>query len=247
MNYIGEKVTRFLDYTVAGIVFVFGESYYLHFVAFKIEAPLLIGPFVKDVTMSELHSIMTSGLATIAGGMLAAYVSLGVDAQHVLSASVMSAPAALAISKLMYPETEVPTTSGLNAIQFQKRNEKNVIEAATKGASAAIGLVENIGTNLIAFFAFLSFINAILLYLGSLVLYPELSFELICSYVFAPFAFLMGVQWSDCTKVAELIGVKTFLNEFLAFGQLSVLIKNRKSMSPGPVLSVRYCRSLANL
>ena len=85
------------------------------------EAPLLIGPFVKDVTMSELHSIMTSGLATIAGGMLAAYISLGVDANHVLSASVMSAPAALAISKLMYPETDVPATSGVNAIHFEKR------------------------------------------------------------------------------------------------------------------------------
>jgi nucleoside permease NupC len=76
---------------------------------------------VKDVTMSELHSIMTSGLATIAGGMLAAYISLGVEAQHVLSASVMSAPAALAISKLMYPETEVPATSVINGIHFQKR------------------------------------------------------------------------------------------------------------------------------
>ena len=76
---------------------------------------------MKDVTMSELHSIMTSGLATIAGGMLAAYISLGVEAQHVLSASVMSAPAALAISKLMYPETEVPATSVINGIHFQKR------------------------------------------------------------------------------------------------------------------------------
>ena len=85
------------------------------------EAPLLIGPFVQDVTMSELHSILTSGLATIAGGMLAAYISLGVDANHVLSASVMSAPAALAISKLMYPETEVAATSGAKAILFEKR------------------------------------------------------------------------------------------------------------------------------
>ena len=232
MAYIGEKVTTFLDFTLAGIVFVFGETYYLHFVAFKVlmiviffssvssvlyylgvmqmiiiklawlmqvtlkvsgvealcaaanvfvglvEAPLLIGPFLKDVTMSELHSIMTSGLATIAGGMLAAYISLGVEAQHVLSASVMSAPAALAISKLMYPETEVPATSVVNGIHFQKRNEKNVIEAAAQGASLAIGLVANIGANLIAFFAFLAFINAILSYLGSLVLYPELSFEL---------------------------------------------------------------------
>ncbi|CAB3978111.1 Solute carrier family 28 member 3 [Paramuricea clavata] len=293
MKYIGDKVTTFLDFTVAGIVFVFGEKYFLHFVAFKVlmvviffssvtsvlyylgvmqviiiklawlmqvtlrvsgvealcaaanvfvglvEAPLLIGPFVKNVTMSELHAIMTSGLATIAGGMLAAYISLGIDANHVLSASVMSAPAALAISKLMYPETEVPATSGVHAIQFQKRNEKNVIEAAAQGASIAIGLVANIGANLIAFFAFLSFINAILSYLGGLVLYPELSFELICSYIFAPFALLMGVEWSDCTKVAKLLGIKTFLNEFLAFGQLSVFINNRKTMSTGPVLSLR--------
>ena len=95
-----------------------------YFIILKIEAPLLIGPFVKDVTMSELHSILASGLATIAGGMLAAYISLGVDANHVLSASVMSAPAALAISKLMYPETEVPATSGVKAIQFQQRSDQ---------------------------------------------------------------------------------------------------------------------------
>ncbi|XP_046847941.1 solute carrier family 28 member 3-like isoform X2 [Xenia sp. Carnegie-2017] len=291
-KYLGDKVTIFLEFSTVGVEFVFGATYYEHFIAFKVlmvivfftsvasilyywgvlqvimkklawlmfrtlhvsgvealcaaanifvgmmEAPLMVSPYVEQVTMSELHSIMTSGLATVAGGMLAAYVSLGIDAQHVMSASVMSAPASLAISKLMYPETEVPATSGVAAVKMEERKEKNVIEAAARGASVAVGIVANIGANLIAFFSLLAFVNAVLSYLGGLVAYPELSFEVICSYVFAPISFLMGVEWNDCMIVAKLVGVKTFINEFLAFNQLSILLKNRQA-NVGPMLSHR--------
>ncbi|XP_032227058.2 solute carrier family 28 member 3 isoform X1 [Nematostella vectensis] len=202
------------------------------------EAPLLVRPFLSHVTMSELHAIMTGGFATIAGGVLAAYIEFGVSASHLLSASVMSAPAALAISKLLYPETETPETIE-EAIDLPEGGERNVIEAAAKGASTAIALVANVAANLIAFLAFLAFFNAMLSWLGSMVGHPELSFEFICSYVLRPVAYLMGVQWKDCDVVAELLGIKTFLNEFVAYIRLSALIKNRTHLQPGRTISIR--------
>ncbi|KAK2570891.1 Solute carrier family 28 member 3 [Acropora cervicornis] len=142
------------------------------------EAPLLVRPFLEHVTMSELHAIMTGGFATIAGGVLAAYVGIGVSASHLLSASVMSAPAALAISKLMYPETEIPESLNESEIEIPEGTERNVIEAAAKGASTAIALVANIAANIIAFLAFLAFFNGVLSWIGSMVGHPEFSFEI---------------------------------------------------------------------
>lgn len=203
------------------------------------EAPLLVRPFLEHVTMSELHAIMTGGFATIAGGVLAAYIEFGVSASHLLSASVMSAPAALAISKLMYPETEIPESLNESDIDIPKGNERNVIEAAAKGASTAIALAANIAANLIAFLAFLAFFNGVLSWLGSMVGHSELSFEFICSYVLRPVAFLMGVEWKDCDVVAELLGVKTFLNEFVAYAKLSEFIKNRTTENGLRTISIR--------
>lgn len=203
------------------------------------EAPLLIRPFLEHVTMSELHAIMTGGFATIAGGVLAAYVGIGVSASHLLSASVMSAPAALAISKLMYPETEIPESLNESDIEIPEGTERNVIEAAAKGASTAIALVANIAANLIAFLAFLAFFNGILSWIGSMVGHPEFSFEFICSYVLRPVAFIMGVEWKDCDVVAELLGTKTFLNEFIAYTQLAEFIKNRQTMNGMRTISIR--------
>lgn len=203
------------------------------------EAPLLVRPFLEHVTMSELHAIMTGGFATIAGGVLAAYIEFGVSASHLLSASVMSAPAALAISKLMYPETEIPESLNESDIDIPKGNERNVIEAAAKGASTAIALAANIAANLIAFLAFLAFFNGVLSWLGSMVGHPELSFEFICSYVLRPVAFLMGVEWKDCDVVAELLGIKTFLNEFVAYAKLSDFIKNRTTENGLRTISIR--------
>lgn len=203
------------------------------------EAPLLVRPFLEHVTMSELHAIMTGGFATIAGGVLAAYVGIGVSASHLLSASVMSAPAALAISKLMYPETEIPESLNESDIEIPEGTERNVIEAAAKGASTAIALVANIAANLIAFLAFLAFFNGILSWIGSMVGHPEFSFEFICSYVLRPVAFIMGVEWKDCDVVAELLGTKTFLNEFIAYTQLAGFIKNRQALNGLRTISIR--------
>ncbi|XP_072032376.1 solute carrier family 28 member 3-like [Amphiura filiformis] len=202
------------------------------------EAPLLIRPYIGVMTKSELHAVMTGGFATIAGAVLGAYVSFGISASHLLSASVMSAPAALAMAKLFYPETEESQTKTADQMKLPKGQERNVIEAASFGASTAVPLVLNIAANLIAFLALLALFNGILGYFGALVGYPQLSFELICSYVFIPVAYMMGTDWEDCQIVAELIGTKTFINEFVAYEKLAEYIDNRET-GAGPTLSLR--------
>ncbi|XP_048451147.1 solute carrier family 28 member 3-like isoform X3 [Rhincodon typus] len=191
------------------------------------ESPLLIRPYISDLTKSEIHSVMTSGFATIAGSVLGAYVSFGIPAAHLLTASVMSAPAALAVAKLFWPEEEVPKITTKTNLKLDKGEAKNIIEAACLGAFASIGLVANIAVNLIAFLALLAFLNAVLSWLGNMFDEPRLSFELICSYVFMPLAFIMGIDWNDSFMVGELLGVKTFFNEFVAYEKLSSLIAKR--------------------
>eukprot|EP00057_Strongylocentrotus_purpuratus_P025577 XP_011680051.1 PREDICTED: solute carrier family 28 member 3 [Strongylocentrotus purpuratus] len=246
-QWIGNVVQAFLGFSRAGSLFLFGENYNEHYFAFAVlpiiiyfssaisilyyigamqfvirklawvmqrtmktsaseslnaagnifigqtEAPLLIRPFLKDMTRSEIHAVMTGGFATIAGSVLGAYVLSGISAAHLVSASVMSAPAALAVSKLFYPETEKSKTANSDNLVIEK---------------------------------------------GSGVGYPELTFELICSYVFMPVAFIMGVEWADCRLVAELIGIKTFVNEFVAYDKLATFIDNRET-GAGPTLSER--------
>ncbi|XP_062600358.1 solute carrier family 28 member 3-like isoform X1 [Saccostrea cucullata] len=202
------------------------------------EAPILIRPFLALMTKSELHAVMVGGFATIAGGVLAAYISFGVSAEHLLCASVMNAPCALAVSKLLYPETESSKLSKASDLDKEEKTERNILEAAAAGASSSIKLVANIAANLIAFLAMLEFVNAVLSWFGGFVGYPEFSFQMICSYVLMPLAYLMGVEWKDCGIVGELIGIKTFLNEFLAYGELSTYLTNRKQCI-GRILAVR--------
>ncbi|XP_069564785.1 sodium/nucleoside cotransporter 1 [Brachyistius frenatus] len=204
--------------SVAGNIFV-GQT----------EAPLLIRPYLKDMTKSEIHAVMTGGFATIAGSVMGAFISFGIDASSLISASVMAAPCALAISKLSYPETEKTHFNSEKSIKVSCGDEQNILEAASSGASASIGLVANIAANLIAFLAILAFINQALLWLGGMVGYPSVTFQLICSYVFMPVAFMMGVPYDESFLVAELIGTKLFLNEFVAYEKLSQLKTNRLS------------------
>lgn len=198
------------------------------------EAPLLIRPFISKMTRSELHAICTGGFATIAGSVMAAYILYKVPANHLLSASVMSAPAALAMSKLFYPETRKSKT-GKEVYNLASGQERNIIEAASKGASQSISLIANIAVNLIAFIALIEFLNQTLIWFGNRIGLEkpgdELSFQFLCSYVFYPVAFLMGVAEEDCFEVAKLIGDKTFINEFYAYTRLSVYIKNRENLT----------------
>ncbi|KAM7002499.1 sodium/nucleoside cotransporter 1 [Tautogolabrus adspersus] len=202
--------------SVAGNIFV-GQT----------EAPLLIRPYLKDMTKSEIHAVLVGGFATIAGSVMGAFISFGIDASSLISASVMAAPCALAISKLSYPETEESPFKSEKNIKVDCGDEKNILEAASNGASASIGLVANIAANLVAFLAILGFINEAFSWLGSLVGYPEITFQLICSYVFMPVAFMVGVPYKDSFTVAELIGTKLFLNEFVAYEKLSEMKKIR--------------------
>ncbi|KAM4734661.1 sodium/nucleoside cotransporter 1 [Anableps anableps] len=211
---LGTSPTETLS--VAGNIFV-GQT----------EAPLLIRPYLKDMTKSEIHAVMTGGFATIAGSVMGAFISFGIDASSLISASVMAAPCALAISKLSYPETEESHFNSDKNIKVAAGDEQNILEAVSSGASSSIGLVANIAANLIAFLAILDFINSALSWLGGMVGYSEITFELICSYVFMPITFMMGVPYEESFTVAELIGTKLFLNEFVAYQKLSELKTNR--------------------
>lgn len=231
MQFIIRNVGRFLAFcldtspaeslSAAGNIFL-GQS----------EAPLMIRPFLADMTMSELHAVLTGGFATIAGSVMAAYILYGVPSNHLLSASVMSAPAALAMSKLFYPETEKVKNNKDEVYNMQRGTERNIIEAASNGASQSVKLVANIAVNLIAFVALLDFVNATLVWFGDRVGMhdPKLTFQLISSYVFYPLSFLMGVDEVDRLKMGQLIGTKTFLNEFYAYTELSVYINNGKTL-----------------
>ncbi|NXT01050.1 S28A1 protein, partial [Jacana jacana] len=202
--------------SVAGNIFV-GQT----------EAPLLIRPYLPDMTRSEIHAVMTGGFSTIAGSVMGAYISFGIDAASLIAASVMAAPCALAMSKLVYPEVEESKFKGKASIRLARGEERNILEAASNGAAASVGLVANIAANLIAFLAVLEFINAALRWFGEMVDIKGLSFQVICSYVLMPVAFLMGADWADSPLVAELLGIKIFLNEFVAYQQLATYKRNR--------------------
>ncbi|KAK1888430.1 Sodium/nucleoside cotransporter 1 [Dissostichus eleginoides] len=211
---LGTSPTETLS--VAGNIFV-GQT----------EAPLLIRPYLIDMTKSEIHAVMTGGFATVAGSVMGAFISFGIDASSLLSASVMAAPCALAISKLSYPETEESLLKSETSIKVFSGDEENILEAASSGASASIGLVANIAANLIAFLAVLGFINKALSWFGSMLGHPDITFEMICSYVFMPVAFMIGIPYKESFTVAKLIGTKLFLNEFVAYQALSALKTNR--------------------
>ncbi len=187
------------------------------------EAPLVIKPYLSALTMSELHAVMTGGFATIAGGVMAAYIAFGIPAEHLIAASVMSAPAALAMSKIFYPETAKPETTGKIKIETEQVHV-NEIDAITSGALDGLKLAFNVGAMLIAFLGLLALVNGILGWLGQLIGIPQLSLEWILSYLMFPFAWLMGIPFSDCLSVGALLGKKVILNEFVAYLDLKELM-----------------------
>eukprot|EP00121_Abeoforma_whisleri_P008512 Awhi_evm1s7816 len=192
------------------------------------EAPLLIKPFLDEMTKSELHAVMTGGFATVAGSVMGAYIAFGVPANHLLAASFMACPTALAISKLMYPETEVSKTQSSDGEYEIKVEESiNFIEAASKGAINAIPIMLNIGAIMVAFIALLAAFDGILGLAGDMVGIENLTFALICGYIFYPFCVVLGVPIEDCQKVASMIGTKLVINEFAAFEILSDYIDKK--------------------
>ncbi|XP_018303103.1 solute carrier family 28 member 3 isoform X2 [Mycetomoellerius zeteki] len=188
------------------------------------ESPLLIKPYLNQLTSSELHAVLSSGFSTVSGTVLAAYISFGAKPAHLITASIMSAPTSLAYSKLFYPETEQSLTKSDN-IKLEKSSDNSILDAATNGAIAAIPIVLGIIANIVAFVSFIAFLNGILSWFGSLVGYEQLSLEMILAKVFMPLSWVMGVPWEHCEDVGMLIGMKTIVNELVAYQRMGELIK----------------------
>ncbi len=199
------------------------------------EAPLLVAPFIQKMTKSELHAVMCCGFATVAGGVMAAYVGFLKDipgiAGHLVTASIMSAPAALAISKVMVPETGEPATSGTLTFTVAKP-DRNVLEAAARGATEGVKLAINVAAMLIAFIGLIAMGDWILGFIS--IGGNPLSLSMIFGWLFAPIAFAMGVPWSECMVVGELLGEKMVLTEFIAYIHLGALVA-----AENPVISER--------
>jgi len=179
------------------------------------EAPLVIKPYIKTMTRSELMAMMTGGMATISGALLATYASFGADAGHLLTASIISAPAALVIAKIMFPEREESLTKGIVKAGIPKQ-DANILDAACRGASEGAKLAVNIAAVLICFIAFVALLNWVLSLLPNVVGAP-LSLERILGWFCAPIAWVMGVEWNDAGTVGMLLGKKTIMNEFVAY------------------------------
>jgi CNT family concentrative nucleoside transporter len=207
------------------------------------EAPLLIKPYVARMTDSEIMAVMVGGFATIAGGVMAAYVRMGIPAEHLMTASVISAPASLLIAKIMVPETETPDTAGVTITEHTRVGE-NVIEAATIGTVDGLKLALNVGAMLIAFTALIALIDALLQATLGLVGVTCTLGQLL-GYAFAPFAWVMGIPTEDCVRAGELLGIRTVANEFVAYNQLGEWLKPESSVHLGPrtimLLSYALC------
>jgi len=184
------------------------------------EAPLLVRPFILKMTKSELMAVMVSGFATVAGGVMAMYVSMLGDipgiAGHLLAASIMSAPAALVIAKIIYPETEASDTFGDLKIALDKKDD-NIMEALSRGATNGMKLAANVAAMLVAFVAIIAMVNAIL---GLI----DLSLQQILGWIFSPLAWVMGVPWNEAGIIGSLMGEKLVLTELIAYGDLSELM-----------------------
>jgi CNT family concentrative nucleoside transporter len=179
------------------------------------EAPLTIRPYLPRMTESELMTVMTSGMAHISGGIMAAYILFGIEAQHLLTAVIMTAPGTLMMAKIFVPETELPETMGSVRLEVE-RTDVNVIDAAGRGTSEGLQLAINVGAMLISFMALVALVNALLGLVG-------LSLQQIFGWVFAPVAWAMGVPWRDAPTIGNLLGTRMALNEFIAYSQLGPL------------------------
>ena len=189
------------------------------------EAPILIRPFINNMTKSELMAVMTGGFATAAGSVLALYVlwlkSIPGIAGHLLAASIMSAPAALVMAKIIYPETEQADTSGRIKVTSHKQAE-NVMDALGQGATDGLKLAANVGAMLLAFVSMITMVNYLLVYFFSI------NMQEIMGVVFQPLAWSMGVPWNEAKILGTLMGEKIVLTELIAYSNLSELILNDK-------------------
>jgi CNT family concentrative nucleoside transporter len=189
------------------------------------EAPLTIRPFLPDLTRSELMTVMTSGMAHVSGGIMAAYIAFGIEPKHLLSAVIMTAPGTILMSKMLVPETEVAKTAGrvvMSEEEVDAEKKENLLGAIARGTTDGLGLALNIAAMLISFLALIALANGILggvhNWLG-LTWFPS-SLQQIFGVLFAPVAWVIGIPWHDCTAIGNLLGTRMVLNELVAFSML---------------------------
>src|ERR1700680_4448165 len=201
------------------------------------EAPLTIRPFLPDLTRSELMTVMTSGMAHVSGGIMAAYIFFGIDPRHLLSAVIMTAPGTLLMAKMLVPETEQPKTAGrvvMSTEEEKAEKEENLLGAIARGTTDGLHLALNIAAMLISFLALIALTDGIMggihNWLGGhgIFWFPE-SLEKIFGVLFAPVAWVIGIPWHDCPIVGNLLGTRMVLNELVAF---SILGPQRAVLDP---------------
>jgi CNT family concentrative nucleoside transporter len=192
------------------------------------EAPLTIRPFLPDLTRSELMTVMTSGMAHVSGGIMAAYIAFGIEPKHLLSAVIMTAPGTLLMAKMLVPETEQPKTAGrvvMSEEEEETEKEENLLGAVARGTTDGLHLALNIAAMLISFLALIALTNGIMggmhnwLAGHGIFWFPQ-SLERIFGVIFAPVAWVIGVPWRDCGIIGNLLGTRMVLNELVAFSML---------------------------
>ncbi|MFT5808619.1 MAG: CNT family concentrative nucleoside transporter [Moritella dasanensis] len=192
------------------------------------EAPLVVRPFIKSMTKSELFAVMVGGLASIAGSVLAGYAGLGIKIEYLVAASFMAAPGGLLMAKIIKPETETPKVSLDDLDDSDEEKPANVLDAAAAGASSGMMLALNVGAMLIAFVGLIALANGITGGIGAWFDMPELTIQMILGWVFSPLAFVIGVPWHEAVAAGSFIGQKLVVNEFVAFLDFVNYIKNNE-------------------
>ncbi len=183
------------------------------------EAPLTIRPFLPDLTKSELMTVMTSGMAHVSGGIMAAYIAFGIEAKHLLAAVIMTAPGTILLAKMLVPETEVPKTGGRVEMAEIER-DTNTLGAIARGTSDGLNLAINVGAMLISFIALLYLVDGIFGGIHAHIGWFPASLEQVFGWVFSPVAWLIGIPWQDCHTIGNLLGLRTVTNELIAFQRL---------------------------
>jgi CNT family concentrative nucleoside transporter len=269
MQTVIEAIARFMRWTV-GTSGAETLSCSANIFVGQTEAPLLIKPFLSDMTRSELLTVMVGGFATIAGGVLAAYIAMGIPAGHLIAASVMAAPAALLVGKIIYPELEHSTTAG--DIELPDiESGSNVIEAASNGISDGLKLAVNVAAMLVGFIALIAVVDVVLNWVDALVdgsllhgayvtygsgdmspvvgeftgIFPG-SLQTLFGTLLRPLAWLMGVAWNDAGLVGNLLGIKLSLNELVAYGVLSTYFQDGAMSERSMVIATYALCGFAN-
>ena len=187
------------------------------------EAPQTIRPFLPDLTRSELMTVMTSGMAHVSGGIMAAYIAFGIEPKHLLSAVIMTAPGTLLMAKMLVPETEVPRTAGrvvMSEEEVEKEKKENLLGAIARGTTDGLSMALNIAAMLISFLALIALLDGLMGGIHAHAHWFPVSLESVLGALFAPIAWVIGIPWHDCTVIGNLLGVRMVLNELVAYSML---------------------------